>query len=77
MQYSLKVSVAEPIIAIALKSFFPSLIALNIAVLSAQLVNENDEFSILHPKNISLSFVKSAAPTLNFEYGLYEFFGRV
>src|SRR5690554_1249381 len=57
-----------------LNSLSPSETALNIAVLSAQLVAPKDEFSILHPVNIFPFLVKSAAPTGNSEYGTYALF---
>jgi hypothetical protein len=59
----------EPEIAIFSNSYSPSLIALNIATLSAQTVAGYDEFSIFAPVYIFPLFVNRQAPTLNFEYG--------
>ena len=56
-----------------LEQRFDSLTALNIAVLSAQLVAPKEEFSILQPINTCPSVLKSAAPTAKCEYGEYEF----
>ena len=47
---------------------------LNKALLSAQLDKGYDEFSILQPRWYLPSVVKIAEPTLNFEYGAYEFY---
>ena len=56
-----------PTIAMLLKLFSPSLKALNMAVLSAQIVAPNEEDSILHPVKILLVLVIRAAPTENFD----------
>ena len=51
---------------------FSFLTALKKAVLSAQLVSEKEEFSILHPVKTLPSVQSRAAPTLNPEKGEYE-----
>ena len=65
-----KSSSALPATAIMLKSWKPSETALKIAVRSAQLVRENEEFSILQPVKTLPSDVSRAAPTRKCEYGL-------
>ena len=64
----LKLPSAPPTMAIALNFLQPSDTALNIAVLSAQIVSENELFSTLQPVNILPSSVRSAAPTEKPEY---------
>jgi hypothetical protein len=56
-------------IAIAANFFTPSEIALKAAVRSAQIVNPKELFSILQPVKTVPSFVSSATPTRNLEYG--------
>lgn len=57
----------EPAIAILEKLFFPSLIAFDIAVLSAQIPHGYEAFSMLQPVKILSSPHKTAAPTEYFE----------
>jgi hypothetical protein len=59
----------EEATAIFSNSLSPSDIALNIAVLSAQLVAPYDAISTLHPVYTLPLLVNRAAPTLNLEYG--------
>jgi hypothetical protein len=51
--------------------FSPANTALAIAILSAQIVAEYDEFSTLQPTKTRPELDNAAAPTLNFEYGAY------
>src|SRR6202030_602754 len=58
-------------IAINRKSVFPEQIAAATAARSAQMVSPKDAFSTFAPTNTLPDAVKTAAPTLNPEYGAY------
>src|SRR5229473_2969661 len=59
--------------AMASKPRSPSLIALNMAMRSAQTVRPYVAFSTLHPPKIRPEVRRSAAPTRKFEYGAWAF----